>query len=237
MLQPACNTMLMDKAATVASEPTGFLGVLHAVGQCLESLTSESDGRDNLCVCYVSADRGYGTFGTRRIWEGEQIFVEKPLLTVDQTEFSFPTGMDKDEVDRRAKSMLASSISNELDRLDESLRDQFYQLSTAPNHMSEPKALGIFLTNAMRTSTSGTSAVFKLVSRINHSCMPNVIHRWNEVHQELTLHAACDIEPGTELSIAYNIGRGLTREARQAKLRLSFGFLCDCDLCSPKEFG
>ena len=116
--------------------------------------------------------------------------------------------------------------------LDANARDRFFELSTCSSFQHEPRELGIFLTNAMRTS--GASSVFGQVSRINHSCCPNVHHSWNELHGELTLHAACDIEEGTELSICYiplAVARGVPRQVRQERLRANFGFWCECEMC------
>ena len=206
-----------------------------AVKRCIEELIEETDGEGNLSVRFIDKRRGFGTFGTRRFCEGEQIFVERPLLTVPHTEFSFPPSLDRAEVDRRGKQLLTASVDKALARLDADASNRFFALSAAHCYQHDSRSLGIFQTNAMRTSACGTSSVFALVSRINHSCSPNVLHCWNERHGELTLHAACDIELGTELSISYiplATAAGLSHQARQARLRDSFGFCCECERCA-----
>lgn len=194
-----------------------------------ELVTSEDGGDDNLCVHYIDASRGFGMFATRRMCEGEQIFVEVPLLTVT-------LGVDAVQLDRDGKRLLADALTSTLESRSESERSRFYELSLASCHEHEPQSLGIFLTNGM--NTGGAGSVFALVSRINHSCSPNVLHCWNELHGELTLHAACDIEMGTELTIAYNETAGAMhapREERREHLRKNFGFECECELCGSSE--
>ena len=45
--------------------------------------------------------------------------------------------------------------------------------------------------------------IFPVASRINHSCVPNVYHSWNENLQTLTVHAIREITAGEELFTTY----------------------------------
>ena len=58
-----------------------------AVKRCIEELIEETDGEGNLSVRFIDKRRGFGTFGTRRFCEGEQIFVEP----VSYTHLTLPT--------------------------------------------------------------------------------------------------------------------------------------------------
>mmetsp|Transcript_41194 Transcript_41194/g.108843 ORF Transcript_41194/g.108843 Transcript_41194/m.108843 type:complete len:134 (-) Transcript_41194:245-646(-) len=119
--------------------------------------------------------------------------------------------------------------------------------------------LGIFLSNAHPTddaeqraalervagsspSHSGpvpseivSSAVFKLISRINHSCAPNASLTW--LRGAMLVRAVKPIEAGDEVLLNY-IGveaTGHPAPMRRAYLRSQFGFLCRCELCEASD--
>ena len=52
-------------------------------------------------------------------------------------------------------------------------------MDLANNYDDENEVLGIFKTNAMVISQN-ESALFPLLSRTNHSCIPNCNYMWNE---------------------------------------------------------
>ncbi|KAG9191006.1 hypothetical protein G6011_09094 [Alternaria panax] len=58
---------------------------------------------------------------------------------------------------------------------------------------------------------------------------------WNDMTNSETIHAVRDIKPGEEITIDYIKSEAF--EARRTHLRDSFGFDCDCSLCSlpPSE--
>ena len=133
--------------------------------------------------------------------------------------------MDEDEMQARAQSLLVEALEESLQRLSSSERAPFACVLSARWGRSTH---GIFRTNALETTSSGS--VFALSSRLNHSCLPNVIHSWCSKTGTLTLRAAMDIPMDSELTIAYR-ARGLPCGERRAQLRREFGFVCECDLC------
>lgn len=70
-------------------------------------------------------------------------------------------------------------------------------------------------------------------ARLNHSCAPNVFHRFNTVTGMLTVHALRNIEPDEELLTSYiNICHNTTK--RRQLLR-HWAFHCECDACASSN--
>lgn len=71
------------------------------------------------------------------------------------------------------------------------------------------------------------------VSRINHSCCPNAAV--GEIADAMQILAIRPIEKGEEIFISYHsMMTGMTRQQRQNYLHWSYGFNCDCAVCSRK---
>jgi SET domain len=69
------------------------------------------------------------------------------------------------------------------------------------------------------------------VARLNHDCRPNAAYHFNANTLTQTVLALRSIPPGEELSISY-VPQLQPRTERQALLHKSWGFHCDCSLCS-----
>jgi len=93
---------------------------------------------------------------------------------------------------------------------------------------------GIVRTNALPLGTSASEGgLFPEASRINHACVPNCQHTWNDNIGEETIHAVRHISKGEEITISYaDTG---TFESRRRHLKKSFAFDCTCELCSLLE--
>jgi len=75
--------------------------------------------------------------------------------------------------------------------------------------------------------------IFPKAARVNHSCVPNVFHRFNPNIRRITMHAIRDIEPGDEIVTSY-IDICRTTAERQIDLR-HWGFECGCEACSTDD--
>ncbi|KAF7290312.1 SET-domain-containing protein [Mycena chlorophos] len=77
-------------------------------------------------------------------------------------------------------------------------------------------------------------AVFRDISRVNHSCSPNVELVWTRDTFCASLHARKPIPRGTELFRSYgpNTFQYWTRNERQSTLKSSYSFECTCSSCS-----
>ena len=77
------------------------------------------------------------------------------------------------------------------------------------------------------------SAVYRLCSRINHSCRPNCFAAWNALLGRQTLHALREIGQGEELTVAYVGGAEAgVRASRRQMLADKYHFDCACEACS-----
>lgn len=86
--------------------------------------------------------------------------------------------------------------------------------------------LGIWEANNFATG------VFEIASRFNHSCTPNVDKNWNEDLKKTQFMVIRDVKQGEELSVSYLPDDWeFDRVERLAKLKLGWGFDCDCLLC------
>ncbi|GJE99629.1 SET domain-containing protein [Phanerochaete sordida] len=77
--------------------------------------------------------------------------------------------------------------------------------------------------------------VFPLASRVfNHSCVPNCVPKYIITPTELVtmeIVALRDVDPGEELTLPY-LDPALPFDIRQRALQESYGFACNCALCT-----
>lgn len=90
---------------------------------------------------------------------------------------------------------------------------------------------GIAETNSLPLgSFSNIYGIFPTISRINHSCVPNVYHSWNCFKKFETVYALKDIEKNEEIVTSY-IDLYADRDTRKNQLKKSFRFICCCQIC------
>ena len=156
--------------------------------------------------------KGRGIVACSNIPKGTRILCEKPLLTL-ATEID---SLD-DNIERKVRALS---------------KDQLRQyLSLYNTHTNGNAFTGIFQTNALPCeSTPPTVGIFPTICLINHSCVPNSQHSWNSMKNSQMIHAVRDIEEGEEITICY--GKQGAFDARHDFLIESFGFECDCSVCS-----
>ena len=96
------------------------------------------------------------------------------------------------------------------------------------------KLIAIANTNAFGSGWG--SVICPQASRINHSCLPNVHHCWNDFLGAETVHAVRDILAGEEILTTY-IKICEDRTLRRQHLEI-YGFQCNCPCCdSSSSFG
>ncbi|KAF9346707.1 hypothetical protein BGX26_001788, partial [Mortierella sp. AD094] len=173
---------------------------------------------DSIYIVKDVPGKGKGMFATRDIKRGTCVISEKPLVCVGPSlPKTLPTvaSMSKKNI----KSFLA-------------LRNIYSQ-----EEMTE--VAGIIKTNALPLGeNSENGGVYRVISRINHSCAPNVRHNWNPRTEKEYIRAMEDIPAGSEILTDYILPL-LTREERQKMLLQDFRFTCQCRICdvaSSKEY-
>jgi hypothetical protein len=181
-------------------------------------------------------DRGIGLFAVRKIPVGTRIICEAPLLKISKNNFALTLkaycGLSPKQ--KKIYDSLHAYAPPDLDlekKIPQDLREAGDQDAIA-RHV---RVMSIFCANDFLLANQHALGVFETVSRINHSCVPNVHFSNNaELNGKETVHAACDIEEGQELLANYIGGRSnywCTGE-RQEYLFFHYGFWCQCDACS-----
>lgn len=92
-------------------------------------------------------------------------------------------------------------------------------------------------TNAFGVDNSTGRFIFEKESRINHSCAPNAQYDWwikARVHEIMSVK---DISAGEEITVSYLGYDRPDYAVRQARLKESYGFYCNCWACGEKLDG
>ncbi|KAI6779913.1 SET domain-containing protein-like protein [Emericellopsis cladophorae] len=126
----------------------------------------------------------------------------------------------------RDKSTISIAQFNSLST---SGQDQVLSLANICKH-GHP-VVGIIWTNSIPLTLNGNEAgLFPLASRINHSCVPNTVHSWDEERGELRTHVIRDIQDGEEIT-SYYPSSVAEYALRQGHFWKFHGFRCACTLC------
>lgn len=159
--------------------------------------------------------KGKGLVATQRITKGTCILSEAPVVAIT---LSPPT---------KDVEKLWSPVTN----LPVGHRQAFEALAKChPYENTFGLYLSVVRTNSFRIR-DGVAGVCIIASRINHACISNAQHSWNDNLKELTVHAVRHIEKDEEITINY-MGHGHTRAERQEYLQRLYSFECACTLCS-----
>ncbi|KAF2122708.1 hypothetical protein BDV96DRAFT_639275 [Lophiotrema nucula] len=162
--------------------------------------------------------KGRGLIARFNISPGTRILCEKPIFT------SGPMPIPQLQVTLAAK----------LKALPKAAQRQF--LSLHNNFPGKYPFSYTFKTNALPCGPdSPVGGVYPTICLINHSCIPNSHNNWNSDAKHETIYATRPIKAGEEITISYD--RGGPANERRATLKSSFGFECDCRICSlaPSE--
>lgn len=157
---------------------------------------------------------GAGIVAARDIARGEMVMEELPLLKT-----SPPCDVGTEAHTKWIRKLVALELSAD-DRRD------FMNLCCTTK---ERTAEAIFKVNTFEVR-GALDVVYRDISRMNHSCMPNCAHSWDDVRCVGQIRALRKIDLGEELLLTYtDLCR--PRAARQAFLKEIYGFDCDCFSC------
>ena len=183
-----------------------------------------------------SPGKGLGLFATRRIPKGTRILAEEALVLFPEMSFECIVP-EVAALNPTQRATFRSLHSQEDPILAEML--QLVESQTPPDMKSglsideQVAAHTIVMSNSH--AAGGKSGIFPTASRINHSCVPNVYHSWNESLQALTVHAIRDIEESEELLTTY-IALCIGRDQRNDEDHLGrYGFECACQACDEQS--
>jgi len=203
--------------------------------------------------------KGLGVFASRFIPRGTRIFSEAPLLSILQNadvSSLYASSRHLSPENRIQLLELSSHVTREqsiirwnqafyhiikqiFSDLKAKLRGEGTSTDTTfsfikPGSIKQHSAiLSIFRSNAFALGHDSKihQAVFPLISRINHSCVPNSQGNFHETLGKFNIHATRDIDIGEELTLNYLQERGSLQASRQSRLLAGYGFNCDCPAC------
>jgi hypothetical protein len=201
--------------------------------------------------------KGLGVFAKSFIPRGTRIFSEEPLLSIPQnTDASslYSTSRLLSPEKRIQLLQLSSHVNREqsIIRWNQAffhiIKQTFSDLRaklggrgpTAALSFPRPGSikqhssiLSIFRSNAFAIGAKSKihQAVFPLISRINHSCIPNSQGNFHETLGKFNIHATRDINIDEELTLNYLQEHGSLQASRQSRLLAGHGFTCECPAC------
>ena len=167
---------------------------------------------------HETPDKGKVVVAGRNIKQGTVIFEESPILyTTDIT--------DED-------------ILEQFNKLDLKERDKVLSMATIPEEDPSKKVLSLFRRrNINNSKCKGGQALYFTLSRVKHSCGPNIILSpvGGKSIGKIEIRACRDIKKGDELRADYLPGINLF-EPKEVRTKV-FGerFVCDCPVCLLSE--
>lgn len=135
--------------------------------------------------------KGLGLVAARHIRRGERIIAETPLALVTQ----------------HGDSISLSIIAHIVGSLMPNANAAFWELSQNEHKFGQEKtAEGVWRTNAYpiieHPDGRKVGAVFAVICRINHACVPNAHIAWNKKLKQETVHAIKPIAAGDEITVS-----------------------------------
>jgi hypothetical protein len=204
--------------------------------------------------------RGMGVRVLRSFATGEEILREGPAFRISNSQRA--TTEDEAEVKfsscvqlafdalapATARAVMELSSCHENDDEDddddeEEKDDDKEELQGAAHYLKDKNnkrktPLGVYRTNSFQLLGETDGGLFLTISRINHSCRPNVHHSWRRDLQQTLILAARDLLAGEEICTSYGPSECLATEERREYLHDRFAFDCQCDMCCEgNDFG
>lgn len=192
--------------------------------------------------------KGLGVFAKGLIPRGTRIFSEAPLLAIRPEQNAgdiYSASRFLSSEDKRRFLGLSTHVTKELSVLRWG-QAVWYTLTHTVSSLLRKKGrmswlnlkehvtiLSIFRNNAFNLGNDAEfqQAVFRRISRINHSCVPNTQGNFHAELGRFNVHSTRDIEEGEELTLNYLQELGVGREKRQQSLLRGYGFACECPAC------
>ena len=195
----------------------------------------------------TTPNMGLGVFATRNIAAGELVFSERPLLVVPR-DIAQMVNMshirkeyDGDAVKRITMAECERQLEIAVGRMLPDDQEAFRSLANTHREDGSGPLLGIIRTNGYEAEglfdgpkvnewgSNLYTAVTKIGSRINHSCRPNITHKFDLASFSFPFVAKRDILCGEQLLYSYCIVNQSAAD-RQAELA-PYGFACECLSC------
>jgi len=178
--------------------------------------------------------KGEGLVASANLVPGTIIVEEKPLIVVDSA-FAVIQVLPKFQ-----------ALSDDKKTAVMALYDPGDELNTKYLHLSQDeidrKAMRIFEANCIALCSHqemniNKSGLYQTISKINHSCSPNVIWTWIKEDSSKSIkqvRVIRDIMAGEEIVASYLSTNEYfpTRKERIKNLRMKWFFTCSCEVCN-----
>lgn len=185
--------------------------------------------------------KGLGVFATKLIPRGTRIMAEKPILTVKSERDLFAATRNITPSDREVLQTLSVNENTAPgSTLQEWIRMTWHMIQGSRvtkcgmpgfSDLREYQALLAVFRNNNFDIGNKTQAVFKEISRLNHSCVPNTQGNFNSNLGAFTIHSLKPIEADEEITLSYVETYATVRQSRQNALYAHYGFECACPAC------
>ena len=188
--------------------------------------------------------KGQGLVATAHLPVGTIVFQESPLITAEEIDGPFHHVV-KDIVSkfRRLTEEQKNQVLSLHDPGPTSLQGKNLPNACLPFTFAdetEEKVVRIFAANSMglshREGFLNKSALYKIISRINHSCAPNVVWSWFQGDKSKVakqVRVIREIKEGEEILLRYRGDLSFwSKDERQKQLKDADNFICICEVCS-----
>jgi len=152
----------------------------------------------------LTDNKGFGMFAMRDFQRGEKIAVEKPILSVSPRDILFKN--------IKFDTLLKSQLE-------------------AVNTLAPLNSTDLYNKISLNIMSGGSSVSYLMInlSRINHDCVGNSDHLFEEKHKLMLLIASCEIKTGDELTFSYS------NLKPHFLLKEKWGIECNCENISKLE--
>ncbi|KAJ7165832.1 hypothetical protein C8R46DRAFT_996914 [Mycena filopes] len=188
--------------------------------------------RPAMCRIALGSVAWHGVFASQDIERGETIIVERPFLLA-AAQLPGDLTPEDPQYDTLGMALLGAMDTLVTTRLSDSERADFFSLfSTDGSIYNILSQNAIAVADPLPGSYTGQHKVLgRDVSRINHSCTPNVELTWDPASFTVSIHSKTRIAQGEELFLSYST-EPLERSERLQMLSEHYEFDCTCPLCS-----
>jgi len=180
--------------------------------------------------------KGEGLVASANLVPGTIIVAEKPLIVVE-SDFAVIQVLPKFQSLPDDKKAAVMSLYDPGDKLN----SKYQHFSQDEN---DRKVMRIFEANSIALCSHqemniNKSGLYQTISKINHSCSPNVIWTWIKEDSSKSIkqvRVIRDIKAGEEIVASYLMKSEYfpTREERIKTLRRIWFFTCSCQVCNLK---
>ena len=185
-------------------------------------------------------DKGIGIVATKNIKLGTLILRETPQLFLDldgdwTTEVIMEAFQKMNKEDKDLFMKLSNKFSIDKNLWSSNSIEYMDHINRTINLVKIPSENTVEICQLVNTNTFDNGVCLN-ISRLNHSCLANAEHFWNEDTNTRDVRAIKKIKKGEEICLNYQATISfLPRAVRQTNILKLFHFSCHCVACDLPE--